>query len=64
MDDIIFPQTQHYNKVDGNLYYYKDEYYPFPRGVVLQDEKKYKVIDGYHRLKNTNQSNVIVYICY
>lgn len=64
MDDLVFPQTQHYNRVDDNLYYYKDEFYPFPRGVVLKDGSKYKVIDGYHRLKNTKQSNVIVYICY
>ena len=62
--DIIFGQKEHYNNVSEGLYYYSDTSYDneLPRGILLKDGNKYRVIDGYHRIKNTRENFVIAII--
>jgi len=62
MKDIHFPQKEHYNNVSEGLDYYSDTAYDLPRGIVLKEGNKYRVIDGYHRIKNTKQDFVEVIV--
>ena len=49
-DDIEVPNADHYVKLDkGLVEKYKD--YEFPIGVYRESGWKYRLIDGYHRLK-------------
>ena len=54
MDKVVFPQKEHYNSIHTGLHYYSDSNYQLPRGIVVEDQGYYRVIDGYHRLKNTS----------
>lgn len=58
MDDIVFPNSEHYKSIYTGLEYYGDATYKLPRGILLKSGNKYKVIDGYHRFKNTRESLV------
>lgn len=59
--DIIFPNENHYIKLDkGVLKHYED--YPFPRGIVRVGVKNsnpvYYVVDGYHRIAASKDRSV------
>lgn len=45
--DLIFGQREYVKRVQRQSYY--DEYYKSPRGIVIPQEDKYRLIDGYHR---------------
>lgn len=62
-DKIIFPQKRHYNSVP-NISDYSDNNYDLPRGILKEEQGFYRVIDGYHRLKNTNLDIVEVIVGY
>jgi len=69
ISDIVFPQKEHYYKVNnksesGLINYYSDNDYNLPRGVVLKDGNKYRVIDGYHRLNSTKLDVAEVIVAY
>lgn len=57
--DIVFGQEQHYSKVliEDKRYYYN---YPpkIPLGVCLFKNNKWRVIDGYHRISNSNLKDI------
>jgi hypothetical protein len=62
-DDLLFGQEKHNEKVINGLYeYYSDKSYNNIRGVVIESDSKYRVIDGYHRLNNTKNKQVKVII--
>lgn len=64
--DIIFGQTKHYDNVNTNImrYYLDSEYGIDIKGVCLFDGEKYRVIDGYHRLKSTNKTKFKIIIIF
>ena len=60
-DKIFFAQETHYKKLDQDVV---AEYrnYSLPRGVVYEDEGKYRIIDGYHRLAAVGSKYATVYL--
>jgi hypothetical protein len=63
--DIVFGNDKHLKCVsEKELEFYTDKEYKGIRGVVLNKENKYKVIDGYHRLSKTNSKIVTVIEAY
>lgn len=63
-NDILFPQTEYYKKIDTNLDFYSDSKYDLIRGVCILNEDRYKVVDGYHRLSNTKKEEVKIIVAY
>ena len=60
-EDIVFGSVNQYKKVSNeNLDHYSDKKYTGIRGVVMEDGKKFKIIDGYHRLFKTDLDKVLV----
>ena len=63
IDDIIFPNKDHKKRVlIENLDHYSDKNYKGIRGIVKKDGKKFKLIDGYHRLSKTENKLVKVLV--
>jgi hypothetical protein len=63
INDIVFSNQDHKKRVMvENLEHYSDKNYTGIRGVVKKDGKKWKVIDGYHRLSKTENKMVKVLI--
>jgi len=62
--DIVFGQKEHYDKVPQGLEYYSDTGYDkdLPRGILRKDGTKYRVMDGYHRMKNTREDFIIALV--
>lgn len=61
--DIHFPQDSYHKKIEIE-HFYLDNNYNSIRGVCQFDGKKYKVIDGYHRLTATKEEKIkIIAIC-
>lgn len=59
--DIIFGNGKHLESVSGKvLSHYSDKEYRGIRGVVIEKNGKYKLIDGYHRCYSTNLEEVLV----
>ena len=58
-DDITFGSIDHYKKMK-KLEYYNDHNYNNIRGVVIEKNGKYRLIDGYHRVFSTNRNLVKV----
>lgn len=59
--DLIYGQKSHLKKVQSkNLDYYKD--YSLPRGLVVETNGRYRVIDGYHRLSALNSEQVTLIV--
>lgn len=70
VDDIYFPQDKHYQKVlSKDLSYLEDSREDDIQGICLEENNKYNVVDGYHRLtyfKKTRPLNnkiTIISIC-
>lgn len=50
-EDIVFPQQNHLQKVNqSNLNYLEDSRPDDILGICIQENNKYRVVDGYHRL--------------
>lgn len=63
IDDIIFSNTDHKRRVlIEELDHYSDKNYKGIRGIVKKDGKKFKLIDGYHRLSKTENKMVKVLV--
>jgi hypothetical protein len=63
-NDIIFSNPEHHSKVLlDELDHYSDKNYTGIRGIVKKDGDKCRVIDGYHRLSRTENSNIKVLVC-
>lgn len=64
IDDVIFSNTEHQRRVIiEELEHYSDKNYQGIRAVVQKDsDRKWKVIDGYHRLSKTENKLVKVII--
>lgn len=64
--DIEFGQKEHYNNITQGLVYYSDTGYDkeLPRGILRKDGTKYRVMDGYHRMKNTQDDFIIALVAY
>jgi len=61
IDDLDFRQDNHHkNVLKKTLTYYSDENYSkeLPRGVAIWNGKKWRVIDGYHRLSQTKLKKI------
>jgi hypothetical protein len=64
-NDIIFSNPEHYKRVLlDELEHYSDKNYTGIRGIVKKDGDKWKVIDGYHRLSRTENSQIKVLVCF
>lgn len=49
-DSIIFGSKPHFDRVkEKKLIFYSDENYKLVRGIVIEKEDGYRLIDGYHR---------------
>lgn len=60
-EDIIFGSVNHYKKISTeDLEHYSDSKYSGIRGVVIEDGKKFKIIDGYHRVFKTKLDKVMI----
>jgi hypothetical protein len=63
IDDIIFTNPDHKRRVlTEELEHYSDRNYTGIRGIVKKDGKKFKLIDGYHRLSKTENKLVKVLV--
>lgn len=63
IDDIIFPNKDHKKRVlIEELEHYSDRNYKGIRGIVKKDGKKFRLIDGYHRLSKTENKLVKVLV--
>ncbi len=64
IDDVIFPNTEHQRRVIiEELEHYSDKNYQGIKAIVQKDShRKWKVIDGYHRLSKTENKLVKVII--
>jgi hypothetical protein len=59
--DILFGSKAHSNKVSKKtLNHYSDRNYKGIRGIVLEEEDKFRLIDGYHRIYSTSGHKVKV----
>lgn len=58
-NDIFFPQDHYVKKVELVKDY---EEYTFPLAVVLSDENKFRVVDGYHRLSANKHDKIKVVV--
>jgi hypothetical protein len=64
-EDIIFGSDGHYTKIQTeDLEHYSDKNYSNIRGVVIQKNDKYNLIDGYHRCFSTKKTDVLVLKAY
>lgn len=59
--DIIIGNKE-YNTQLNKTTYYTDEEYDLIRCLVLEQDDKYKLIDGYHRVSSTNKGNVLALV--
>lgn len=58
-NDILFDQKNYKDELNRNGYeYYNDNSYKLIRGVCLSDGKKWKIIDGYHRISSTKKTKL------
>jgi hypothetical protein len=66
-DDIAIPNAQHYKNVP-QLDFYNDSNYKDIRCIIRETGVKkgspYKLVDGYHRLKNTKKKTVKCLLAY
>lgn len=63
IDEIIFSNPDHKRRVlVEELDHYSDKNYKGIRGIVKKDGKKFKLIDGYHRLSKTENKMVKVLV--
>ena len=66
-EDIYFPQQSHYQKViSKDLSYLQDSREDDIQGICFEENNKYNVVDGYHRLsyyKNKSKKITIISIC-
>lgn len=63
IDEIIFSNPDHKRRVlVEELEHYSDKNYKGIRGIVKKDGKKFKLIDGYHRLSKTENKMVKVLV--
>lgn len=63
IDDIIFSNKDYKKRVlIEELEHYSDKNYYGIRGIVKKDGKKFKLIDGYHRLSKTENKLVKVLV--
>lgn len=62
-NDIIFGSQDHLNNLE-KLEYYNDLNYNNIRGIVIKNDNKWRLIDGYHRVFSTNQKSVKVLNAY
>jgi hypothetical protein len=54
-------QREHYTKLDRSVVEsYID--YPYPRGIVLAKDSKYRLIDGYHRTSAVKNGSIKVFV--
>lgn len=59
--DVVFGQEGHYKKIQTyDLDHYLDVNYSGIKGLVIESNGKYRVIDGYHRLYKTTKDKVKV----
>ena len=58
-NDIIFANSNHFNSLKKEEYY-SDGNYSGIRGIVIEKNGKYRLIDGYHRVFSTNNELVKV----
>lgn len=57
--DIIFGSHKHHKNVkDKSLTFYSDDNYDKIRGIVIKDDNKFRLIDGYHRTHTTNKTEI------
>lgn len=56
---ILLRQMDYYKKTNLEEYYVD---YNLPRGIVVQQDDSYRLIDGYHRVKASNEDEVKVWI--
>jgi hypothetical protein len=60
-DNIIFRNNKHFNNViKEDMEYYSDKKYHGIRGIVIQNDDKFRLIDGYHRCSKTENETVRV----
>lgn len=63
IDDIIFSNKDHKSRIlIEDIDHYSDRNYYGIRGIVKKDEKKFRLIDGYHRLSKTENKLVKVLV--
>lgn len=63
IDDIIFSNKGHKSRIlIEDIDHYSDRNYYGIRGIVKKDGKKFRVIDGYHRLSKTENKLVKVLV--
>jgi hypothetical protein len=61
--DIIFGSLSHHKKVKvKDLNFYEDVNYNGIRGIILEKDNKYRLIDGYHRIHITKGHKVNVLV--
>jgi hypothetical protein len=60
---LFIPQKNHYDNIK-RLDYYSDENYNLPRGIAVYDEYNYRLVDGYHRVKNTDKDTIELIVGY
>lgn len=64
-EDIFFSSQSQYNIVRNSIIeYYYDNKYNGIRGIVISDDDKYRLIDGYHRCYATNKDTLSVLRAY
>ena len=64
LEDLVFGQKNHlYKVIQENNEHYLDRNYPkeLPKGVCILENKKWRIIDGYHRLSTTNNKTVKIF---
>lgn len=63
-DSIIFGQVNHLkNVLRKTLDFYSDiKYRGLPRGIAYKDGNKYRIVDGYHRVSQTKQKDVLLIV--
>ena len=59
--DIIIGNKEYHNEL-YKTNYYSDKEYDLIRCLVLEQDGKYKLIDGYHRISSTNKEEVLVIV--
>lgn len=44
-----------------DTYYYNDENYYYPKGIIKKSGDKYKIVDGFHRILTSNSKKIEVF---
>lgn len=57
--DLVFAQREYTKKISPKDYYFN---YKYPRGIVIKEGNKYRLIDGYNRCLSTKSSKIKVII--